>query len=118
MKFICDVRHNVGTVNVEEILTYTKCTKDIGVLCLYLTSIKKEEAVQFLEEHGYLFRENSVFIKLKLELSSGTNSQEAINLLELYAELYHQDFTYHCMLAKYADEDRKDEEVKWLREHN
>lgn len=117
MKLICDVRHNVGTVNVEEILTYTKCTKDIGVLCLYLTSIKKEEAIQFLEEHGYLVRENSVFIKLKLELSSGTNSQEAINLLELYAELYHQDFTYHCMLAKYADEDRKDEEVKWLREH-
>ena len=117
MKLICDVRHNVETVNVEEILTYTKCTKDIGVLCLYLTSIKKEEAIQFLEEHGYLVRENSVFIKLKLELSSGTNSQDAINLLELYAELYHQDFTYHCMLAKYADEDRKDEEVKWLREH-
>ncbi len=117
IQFICDVRHNIGTVNVEEVLTYTKCTKDIGVLCLYLTSIKKGDAIQFLEEHGYLLRENSVFIKLKLEFSSNTKSKGAINFLELYEELYNQDFTYHCMLAKYADGDRKDREVKWLREH-
>ncbi|MEE0686180.1 MAG: hypothetical protein UEA60_05945 [Lachnospiraceae bacterium] len=117
MKFNSDVRHNVGTVNVEEILTYTKCTKDIGVLCLYLTSIKKEEAIQFLDEHGYLFRENSVFIKLKLELASDTTAKDAISFLKKYEELFSQDFTYHCMLAKYADADRKEEEVNWLREH-
>ncbi len=117
IRYICDIRHDLDSVNVDELLMYTQVTKDISVLYLYLTSVKKESAVQFLDEHSYLFRKNSAFIKLKLELSSEINSNETIAFIESYDDIYRDDFTYHCMIAKYAEGDRKAEEIEWLNEH-
>ena len=117
IKYMCDIRYDVKLINVEDILTYTKKTKDVGILCAYLTCILKDEALQILDDRGYLFREDSVYIKIKLELSDNLSDSEAINFLERYEDIYSNDFTYHCIMAKYSEGIQKKQEVKWLCAH-
>lgn len=117
IKFICDIRHDITLINFEDILAYAKMTKDVGVLCAYLTSVSKEKALQILDEHGYMYREDSAYIKIKMELSDNMNDREAISFLKQYEEIYCNDFTYHCMMAKHSDGTQRMEEIKWLCEH-
>ena len=117
IKFMCDIRHDITLLNVEDILAYAKKTKDVGVLCAYLTCTSKEDALQLLDEYGYLFRKDSVYIKIKLELSDNLGAGEAISFLKRYEEIYCNDFTYHCMIAKYSDGTQRTEEVAWLCAH-
>lgn len=117
IKYMCDIRHDVNLINVEEILSYAKTTKDVGVLCAYLTCTSKDKALQILDDHRYLFREDSVYIKIKLELTDNLSDSGAINFLKRYEDIYSSDFTYHCIMAKYSDEMQKKQEAKWLCAH-
>lgn len=117
VKFVCDMRHDIASVDIEDVLAYSKVTKDIGVLCLYLTCAPQKEAIQILDEHGYLFRENSVYLKIKLELTDDLSTNEIIAYLKRYEEIYRDDFTYRCMMAKYLTGTQKLIEVDWLRAH-
>lgn len=116
-KFVCDMRHDVSFVNIKTLLEYAEKTGDESVVCLYLTYISKEEAKQFLDEHSFLYRKNSVYIRLKFELANDIEIKDAINFLEQYRTEYSEDFTFHCLMAKYSNGEQRMKEIEWLRGH-
>lgn len=69
-----------------------------------------------MEEHGYLLKKGSIYLKLKLDLLSDIQIEEVRVLLGKYKEIYDDDFTFHLLLAKHADSEHVlNEELKWLK---
>lgn len=106
------------TVSVERtaLLDYVSKSGDDTTLCIYLSNIEKSDAIEFLDEHSYLFKKNSIYLKVRLDLMPGVQSKDACDFLEKYKLIYADDFTFHLLLAKHATSVQSlNDELGWLR---
>lgn len=114
--YICRINEDIGSVNCDTLLEYVSRADDAALLCLYLSCIEKSAAIEFLDEHGYLYRKDSIYLKLKLDLMADVQAEEAHAFLDKYAEVYSDDFTFHLLLVKYAASTVSlSEEIEWLK---
>lgn len=114
--YVCKITHKVKQIDIPELMDYVSRTGEAAVLCAYLSSIDKNAAVEFLDEHGYLYKQNSAYLKLRLDLQIDIQPEDANAFLEKYTEVYADDFTFHLLLVKYAVSDENvNAEFEWLR---
>ena len=114
--YICMINHDPGLIDCDSLLEYVSKSGDNALMCLYLTCIEKGSAIEFLDEHGYLYKRDSIYLKLKLDLMDAIQPDEAYSFLSKYSTLYTDDFTFHLLLVKYANPViSPDEELEWLK---
>lgn len=114
--YICQINDDPGSVNCDTLLEYVSQADDNALLCLYLSCIEKSSAIEFLNDHGFLYKKDSMYLKLKLDLMDDVSPQEAYSFLDKYAEIYRDDFTFHLLLVKYStSQDSFNEEIDWLK---
>ena len=113
--YMCKIKNDVGSIDCNNLVDYVSKTGEDDILCMYLSSIERNSAIEFLDEHGYLLKKDSIYLKLKLDLLSDFQSQKTRNFLFKYNEVYKNDFTFHLLLANCVDADYElDKELKWL----
>lgn len=113
--FVCLINHNPDLVDCDLLLHYVSKSGDNALLCAYLTCIDKGTAIEFLDEHGYLYKRNSIYLKIKLDLTTDVQPDKAHAFLCKYSEIYKDDFTFHLLLLKYATPVIvPDDEIEWL----
>lgn len=114
--YICRINCDAGSIECSALLDYVSRTGDDAVLCMYLSCIERNAAIEFLDEHGYLLKRDSIYLKFKLDLLSDIQPEEVRTFLAKYKEIYGDDFTFHLLLAKFADSaESLAEELKWLK---
>lgn len=114
--YISRIIRDPGSIESGTLLDFVSRTGEDAVLCMYLYCIEINSAIEFLEEHGYLLKQGSIYLKLKLDLQSDIQIEEVRALLGKYKEIYDDDFTFHLLLAKHADSEHVlNEELKWLK---
>lgn len=116
-KFLCDITTEITSVDLDDLKEYTSHSGDATLLDLYLSRIVPENALAFLNEHGYLYRQNSIFLQRKFALSPGVPQEEKLTILNRYYSVYENDFTFHLLLAQYGPSDQRANELHWMREH-
>ena len=110
-KISCDAE----SVDCDALLEYVTRSNEDAVLCIYLSCIEKSNAIEFLDEHGFLYKKSSIYIKIKLDLLSNIQPQEACEFLKKYEKIYTDNFTFHLLSAKYTNSvQRLNEEIEWL----
>lgn len=118
-EFICQITHDLTSVDSDSLARFTVSTKEYGPILLYLSSLKPEDAVGFLDDHGYLYKENSAFLQIKYELSFEFCPDEGFGFLMRYEDLYQEDFTFQCLLARcMPDCDNKTKTIEWIIDHH
>lgn len=114
--YICMINYAPGVINCDSLLEYVSKSGDNALLCLYLTCMEKGSAIEFLDEHGYLYKRDSIYLKLKLDLMDVIQPEEAHSFLSKYSKLYIDDFTFHLLLVKYTTPVISlAEELEWLK---
>ena len=117
-EYICRIGHDSNMVHFDELVAFADKSEDDNLLCLCLSHLDPNTALHFLEDHAYLFRRNSCFLKLKIQCSSGMLQQNIAAFLEKYEDEYKNDFLYHCLVAQSADtSEKKQRAVEWLQAH-
>jgi len=115
-RYICRINCDVGSIECNELLDYVSRSGDDAILCMYLSCIERNNAIEFLDEHGYLLKKNSIYLKLRLDLLPDIQQEEANYILEKYKDKYKEDFTFHLLLAKYPDSVQSlTDELEWLK---
>lgn len=115
-KYICEIYSDVHAVDQNTLLEYVAQSGDDTILCMYLSCLEKIKAIEFLGEHGYLYKKNSVYLKIRLDLQSDAQPENIHAFLEKYREIYVQDFTFHLLLARYSSScQQANEELEWLK---
>ena len=71
------INHDPGLIDCDSLLEYVSKSGDNALMCLYLTCIEKGSAIEFLDEHGYLYKRDSIYLKLKLDLMDAIQPDEA-----------------------------------------
>lgn len=113
--YIYKISSDPNSIDCNNLLTYVSDSGEDPILCLYLSCIGKDAAIEFLDEHGFLFKRNSIFLKLKLDLLGDIKHEDACVFLNKYKEIYQDDFTFHVLLTKYSTSiDTINEEINWL----
>lgn len=114
--YINRINCDAGSVECSALLDYVSRSGDDAVLCMYLSCIEKNAAIEFLDEHGYLLKKNSIYLKFKLDLLPDIQPEEVRVFLAKYKEIYENDFTFHLLLAKHADSVQSlTDELEWLK---
>lgn len=114
--YINSINCDAGSVECSALLDYVSRSGDDAVLCLYLSCIEKNAAIEFLDDHGYLFKKSSIYLKFKLDLLHDIQPAEVRVFLAKYKEIYADDFTFHLLLAKHADSVQSlTDELEWLK---
>ena len=115
-RYICRINCNASSIECNALLDYVSRSGDDAVLCMYLSCIEKNAAIEFLDEHSYLLKKNSIYLKLKLDLQADIQPEEARVFLPKYEEIYKDNFTFHLLLAKFANSaESLTEELEWLK---
>lgn len=115
-RYICQINADASGVDREALLQFSEESTDYSILLMYLNQIGKDAAIWFLNDHGYLLKKDSAFIKLKIDLDD--THGDLPNFLEKYKEIYASDFSFHCILAQFARTvEEKINEIKWLKEN-
>lgn len=113
--YIYRINSDPDSIDRDSLMMYVSDTGEAPILCLYLSCIDTGTAIEFLNEHVFLFKKNSIFLKLKLDLMVDIKHEDAYAFLSKYEEIYQNDFTYHVLLAKHATSiDTINEEIEWL----
>lgn len=113
--YIYKINSDPNSIDCNNLLTYVSDSGEAPILCLYLSCIGKDAAIEFLDEHGFLFKRNSIFLRLKLDLLGDITQEDASAFLNKYKEIYQNDFTFHVLLTKYSTSiDVINEEINWL----
>lgn len=114
--YINRINCDAGSVECSALLDYVSRSGDDAVLCMYLSCIEKNAAIEFLDEHGYLLKKNSIYLKFKLDLLPDIQPEEVRVFLAKYKKIYENDFTFHLLLAKHADSVQSlTDELEWLK---
>ena len=116
-KFFCDITTDITSVDLDGLKEYTSLSGDATLLDMYLSTIEPYAATTFLDEHGYLYRQNSIFLKRKFALSSDIPQEEILATLNRYRSVHENSFTFHLLLAKYSPSEQRANELHWMREH-
>lgn len=118
-EFMCQIMHDLASVNSDSLLSFSLSNKDYGPMILYLSRLKHEDAVRFLDDHRFLYTESSSFLQEKYELSYKLTPNEGFGFLIQYESLYKEDFTFQCLLARcMSDGDEKDKLSEWIIDHS
>lgn len=116
--YIYKINSDPSSIDGNELLTYASNSGEYTILCVYLSCIERATAIEFLDEHGFLYKESCAFLKLKLDLIEDVKVEEACDFLNKYREIYKDDFTFHALSAKYSTSNNSlDEEIEWLNEN-
>jgi len=114
-RYIYEINFNVNQIDERALLEYVVQNDENLIMCMYLSRLENNLALQFLGEHGFLYRRNSIYIKLRLELDPSIQPEEALAIIEKFETTYPDDFTFHLLLAKYCnDEETLKKEIEWL----
>lgn len=105
----------LNSVDTNALLDYISKTGEDTVLCFYLSHIEKKSAIEFLDEHGYLFKKSSSYLKLRLDLQTDLQPVDALSFLGKYTELYKDDFTFRLLLAEHSAK-LTDNDFSWFNE--
>ena len=116
-KLFCDITTDITSVDLDNLKEYTSHSGDVMILDLYLSHIAPEAALAFLDEHGYLYRQNSIFLKRKFALSPDTPQEEKLTTLNRYRSIYENDFTFHLLLAENGPPTQHTYALDWMRKN-
>lgn len=103
-------------VNVDELLEEDEIKKDADSLIHILRVLPKEKRFNFLEDHKYLLKKNSIFIYLWV-ISCGLSESAISGTIAFYQERYKEDFLWNCLAAYYETMGNPPTNLTWIR-HN
>ena len=113
--FICQINHNIDSVDIDELIDYQNKIGNYSTLYMYLSFLKKDAANLFLDEHSYLYKKDSLFLRLKCDLAYDTCSEDKYRFLSEYEALYEDNFTFQLLMAECTpDVLQKNERIEWL----
>ena len=116
-KLYFDISTDITSVDLNCLKEYTSRSGDATLLDLYLSLINPDDAIRFLDEHGYLYRQDSVFLKRKFALLPDTPPEEKLTTLNRYRSVHENSFAFHLLLAKNCPLEQRANELNWMREH-
>ena len=94
------VKNSIETINVDDLLDFSKKHHNYFVLVRYLWGIDDASRYEFIEEHKYLLKEDSHFIQLYAKKPAANMTYETLLKYEKY---YSDNFLYQCLCYDYAD---------------
>lgn len=118
LQMICQINRDVHSVNRDVLLELASKSGGDSLLFIYLNKIEKSDAKEFLDEHRYLYKQNSIYLRLALELQPNIQPEEGYGFLKPFSSIYSNDFSYHLLLAEYpASDQQRFDELDWLKKH-
>ena len=84
-------------INIDELIDFCKLKQDYYSLDLYLSNIPPQERLSFLEDNKYLLSKDSCFLYHKYILSSDSEKENFLDVLEPYSKCYENDFNFTCI---------------------
>lgn len=113
------INHNPSAVCIKDLIAFSDRTEDYGVLLQYLKKAEPSIAANIFDEHAYLFKKNSAFLRIWLETLGDVSPADSLAFLSRYKDIYSEDFLYHCLLAMISpDSAQKAESIAWLKAHS
>lgn len=100
-------------VNVEELLEDDEIKKDTESLIHILRALPKEKRFNFLEDHKYLLKKNSIFIYLWV-ISCGLAESAISDTIASYQEQHKEDFLWNCLAAYYEAMGNPPTNLGWI----
>ena len=100
-------------VNIEELLEDDEIKKDTESLIHILRALPKEKRFNFLEDHKYLLKKNSIFIYLWV-ISCGVAESAISDTIASYQEQYKEDFLWNCLAAYYEAMGNPPTNLGWI----
>lgn len=118
-KMNCDFVNDPLSVDENDIIKFAEDNNAYHILIEYVKSLSSEKRIEFLDEHQYLYRRDSYFLLLRLDLyPQKFESEEAFGLIDKYKEAHKDDFLFHCLRARVAPEQERKKEDEWLKRYN
>lgn len=108
------VKNSIETINVDDLLDFSKKHHNYFVLVRYLWGIDDASRYEFIEEHKYLLKEDSHFIQLYAKKPAANMTYETLLKYEKY---YSDNFLYQCLCYDYADLAEKEHHFSWIVEN-
>ena len=105
--------HEPQKMNINKIMQLAEQTKDYSLITLWLNSIDKNEAKNFINNHRYLLSKSSEILFYRIIIINQLSENETQDLLNEYSSTYKEDFLYHCLKVKFCN-DNIDNELSWL----
>lgn len=112
-RFIYSAQHDPKSITIDDVVTLSERTGDYNVLSLVLTSKDWSESKQYLDDHRYLLSKSIKLLFDRIIIFNELTNNEIIALLNNYSTAYSTDFLYHCMRAKFFN-DEATIELTWL----
>ncbi len=100
-------------VNIDELLENDEIKGDQESLIHVLRALPKEKRFDFLEDHKYLLKKNSIFIYLWV-ISCGLAESAISGAIGSYQEQYKEDFLWNCLAAYYETMGNPPINLTWI----
>lgn len=103
------------SINLDESISLAERTNDYGFLTIVFSSKNHDEIKKYLDDRRYLLSKSCAILFFRIVVINQLSIEEKKSLLDDYSDTYKDDFLYHCLRAKYCDDD-KENELRWLEE--
>ena len=102
-------------INLDETISLAERTNDYGFLTIVFGSRNNDEIKKYLDDRRYLLSKSCDILFYRIVVNNQLSIEEKRSLVDDYSDTYKDDFLYHCLRAKYCDDD-KENELRWLDE--
>lgn len=102
-------------ISLDETVSLAERTNDYGFLSIVFGSRNKDEIKKYLDDRRYMLSKSCIILFYRIVVINQLSTEEKKSLLDDYSDTYKDDFLYHCLRAKYCDDD-KETELRWLDE--
>lgn len=102
---------DIASVNFDEVIICCDESNDYSIAVVYLLRLGNEgvkKPLLLIENHKYLFKKSSDFLSVYIDLKRKIKSNfSPMNFLLEYADIYVDDFSFHCLRAMVVKNNKK-----------
>lgn len=106
-------QHEPQSISLDETVALADRTKDYRLITLVFDSFDKRVVKKYLDDHRYLLSKSCNILFYRIIVVNQLSDDEVKKLLNDGLDTYKEDFLYHCLRAKYF-ENEKENELSWL----